>query len=72
MNSLFAIIEIVASHGGPQPWIHMVFLVIIAALYLAVAYINHAVAGFYSTFSPPYHPPTAWLTLPLTRIFLFI
>lgn len=48
MNSLFAIIEIVCSHGGPTPWVHMILLVVIAAGYLGVAYINYAHAHFYT------------------------
>ena len=49
LNSVLALFEIICTHAGPAPWIHIPFLIILAACYLAVAYITHATQGFYST-----------------------
>lgn len=48
LNSFFAIFEIIIPRTDPLPLIHLLFLVIILALYLALAYITHAVQGFYT------------------------
>jgi len=47
LNSVFAILEIVLPATNPPPWLHVVFLLIVLALYLALAYITHATQGFY-------------------------
>jgi hypothetical protein len=47
MNTLFALFEILIPRTQPQPWIHLLFVLIMLALYLAVAYITHAVEGFW-------------------------
>ena len=49
LNTVFALFDILFTHAGPHPWTHLPFLIIILALYLAVAYITHATEGFYST-----------------------
>lgn len=48
LNSVFALFEIVIPRTNPMPLIHMVWLVLILALYLAVAYITKANWGFYT------------------------
>lgn len=48
LNALFAIFEIIIPRTDPPSLIHFLFLVIILALYLALAYITHAVQGFYT------------------------
>lgn len=52
MNSGFALFEILFAHAGPSPWIHLLPLLVVLALYLGVAYITFATQGFYSTFVP--------------------
>ncbi|KAI4870225.1 hypothetical protein F4820DRAFT_404358 [Hypoxylon rubiginosum] len=47
-NSLFALVEIFVSRVDPPPWIHALWLVVIMALYLALAYVTHATKGFYT------------------------
>ncbi|SPO02294.1 uncharacterized protein DNG_04967 [Cephalotrichum gorgonifer] len=47
MNSFFALFEILIPRTAPQPWVHVVYLIIVMALYLALAYITHATKGFY-------------------------
>ena len=51
-NTLFALLEILCTNCGPSPWSHLPFLVLILGAYLGLAYITHAVDGFYRTFSP--------------------
>ncbi|CAJ2499940.1 Uu.00g027930.m01.CDS01 [Anthostomella pinea] len=48
MNSLFALIEIVLPRTNPMPPVHMLWLVVILACYLALAYVTHATKGFYT------------------------
>lgn len=48
MNSLWAVLEIFLSRVGPMPWIHIPFLILFLAGYLAVAYITKATQGFYT------------------------
>ena len=50
-NTLFALLEILCTNCGPSPWSHLPFLVMILGAYLGLAYITHAVDGFYRTFS---------------------
>ena len=47
LNSLFALVEIVLPRTSPPPPLHMAFLVVLLACYLALAYITHATEGFY-------------------------
>ncbi|KAK3330133.1 hypothetical protein B0H66DRAFT_46881 [Apodospora peruviana] len=47
MNSLFAMFEIVVSRTNPPPAVHMIWIIIILALYLALGYLTHATKGFY-------------------------
>lgn len=47
LNSLFALVEVVLPRTSPPPPLHIVFLVILLACYLALAYITHATEGFY-------------------------
>lgn len=47
MNSGFALFEIVVARTAPQPWLHVAGLIVLLALYLAVAYITRATKGFY-------------------------
>ena len=48
LNSVFALFEIVFPRTDPPPLVHMVWLILVLALYLAVAYITHASRGFYT------------------------
>ncbi|KAI8624067.1 hypothetical protein F5Y19DRAFT_338131 [Xylariaceae sp. FL1651] len=48
LNSVFALLEIVLPRTNPSPWIHLPFLILILALYLALAYLTHATKGFYT------------------------
>jgi uncharacterized membrane protein len=47
LNSLFALFEIVIPRTNPPPPLHILILVILLALYLALAYITHATQGWY-------------------------
>lgn len=47
LNGLFALFEIIIPRTSPPPPLHLVFLIILLALYLALAYITHATEGFY-------------------------
>ena len=47
LNSLFAIFEIIMPRTSPPPPLHILFLVILLACYLALAYITHATQGWY-------------------------
>ncbi|KAI1174287.1 hypothetical protein F4777DRAFT_390142 [Nemania sp. FL0916] len=56
LNSAFALFEVIVPRTAPgnQPWIHLPFLLLGLALYLALAYITHATKGFYTyTFLDP-------------------
>ncbi|KAL8781367.1 MAG: hypothetical protein Q9213_006022 [Squamulea squamosa] len=46
-NTVFAAFEILFTRTAPPPPAHLPFLVILLALYLALAYVTHATAGFY-------------------------
>ena len=50
LNSVFALFEILFTHAGPTPWTHIVFIIVLLASYLGVAYITRATQGFYSEF----------------------
>lgn len=47
MNSLFALLEVLLPRTAPSPWWHMGPLVILLALYLALAYVTYFDQGFY-------------------------
>lgn len=47
LNSLFALFEILIPRTNPPEWVHIPWLLLILALYLAVAYITQATQGFY-------------------------
>ncbi|CAK7229011.1 hypothetical protein SBRCBS47491_007104 [Sporothrix bragantina] len=47
MNSGFALFEVVVARTVPQPWVHIAGLIVLLALYLALAYITRATKGFY-------------------------
>ncbi|THH33151.1 hypothetical protein EUX98_g1042 [Antrodiella citrinella] len=54
LNTVFALFEIFLTHGGPMPWIHVLFLDLMLAGYLGIAYITHKTQGFYPyTFLDP-------------------
>ncbi|KAI1852066.1 hypothetical protein JX265_008129 [Neoarthrinium moseri] len=46
-NSLFALFEIVLTRTNPSPWIHILWAIVVLALYLALAYVTRATKGFY-------------------------
>lgn len=47
LNSVFALFEIIFPRTNPMPLVHMTWLILVLALYLAVAYITHARWGYY-------------------------
>ncbi|KAI4847570.1 hypothetical protein E4T44_04431 [Aureobasidium sp. EXF-8845] len=47
LNSVFAFAEIVIPRTLPHPWINIVPIVILLALYLGLAYLTHSTQGFY-------------------------
>ncbi|KAM0441217.1 hypothetical protein ACHAPT_000523 [Fusarium lateritium] len=47
LNSLFALFEILVPRTNPPEWVHIPWLILILALYLALAYITQATEGFY-------------------------
>ncbi|KAI1209721.1 uncharacterized protein F4807DRAFT_87678 [Annulohypoxylon truncatum] len=47
LNSFFALFEILVPRTQPQPWIHVLWLIVILAFYLALAYLTRATKGFY-------------------------
>ncbi|KAK3694688.1 hypothetical protein B0T22DRAFT_533691 [Podospora appendiculata] len=47
MNSVFAMFEIVVARTNPPPPVHMLWLILILALYLSLAYLTDATKGFY-------------------------
>lgn len=47
MNSLFALFEIFFTRTNPPLWIHLLFLIIILALYLGLAYLTRYTQGVY-------------------------
>uniref|UniRef100_L2FNW7 Uncharacterized protein n=1 Tax=Colletotrichum fructicola (strain Nara gc5) TaxID=1213859 RepID=L2FNW7_COLFN len=50
MNSGFALFEIIIprTSAAQLEWVHMLWLIIVLALYLALAYVTHATQGFYT------------------------
>lgn len=47
LNSVFAFLEILLPASEPHPWIQLIPIIVILALYLALAYLTHAVQGWY-------------------------
>lgn len=47
LNSVFAVFEIVVPRTDPPPAVHMVWLVLVLAGYLGLAYVTHAAQGWY-------------------------
>jgi uncharacterized membrane protein len=47
LNSLAALLEIILPATNPPPWLHIPLLIILLALYLALAYVTYATQGFY-------------------------
>jgi hypothetical protein len=47
LNSVMAFAEIVIPRTLPHPWINIIFIVILLALYLGLAYLTHSTQGFY-------------------------
>ncbi|KAI0839102.1 hypothetical protein F5Y06DRAFT_266013 [Hypoxylon sp. FL0890] len=48
LNSFFALFEIFVPRTNPHPWIHVLWLIVLLALYLALAYVTRATKGFYT------------------------
>ncbi|KAJ9655100.1 Vacuolar protein sorting-associated protein 8 [Neophaeococcomyces mojaviensis] len=56
LNSLAALLEIILPATNPPPFLHIPFLVVVLALYLALAYVTYATQGFYTySFLNPAH-----------------
>ncbi|KAI1114979.1 hypothetical protein F5Y14DRAFT_150827 [Nemania sp. NC0429] len=54
LNGVFAFVEIILPRTSPAPWTHLPFLLLLLALYLALAYVTRATKGFYTyTFLDP-------------------
>ncbi len=47
LNSFFALFELFVPRTDPPPAIHMLWLIVLLALYLALAYLTKATRGFY-------------------------
>ena len=48
LNTVFAAFEVLVTRTEPPPLLHLLLLVVILALYVALAYITRASEGFYS------------------------
>jgi short subunit fatty acids transporter len=48
LNSLYALFEIVFPRTEPLPFLHIIVIVVVLALYLSLAYLTHAVQGWYT------------------------
>ncbi|MCJ1470713.1 hypothetical protein MMC07_009360 [Pseudocyphellaria aurata] len=48
LNSVLALFEVLIPRTDPPPLLHLLFLIVILALYLALAYITVAAQGFYT------------------------
>jgi hypothetical protein len=51
LNTAFVLFEIIFTHVGPAPWIHLPFVIFFGVAYLGIVYITHATQGFYSASS---------------------
>lgn len=47
LNSFFALFEIIIPRTNPAPWIHTLWLVVVLAMYLGLAYLTHYTRGVY-------------------------
>lgn len=47
LNSAYALVEIILTRTEPRPWIHIVPIIILLALYLGLAYLTYATQHFY-------------------------
>ncbi|KAK5074865.1 Vacuolar protein sorting-associated protein 8 [Lithohypha guttulata] len=47
LNSLAALLEIILPATSPPPWLHVLFLIVLLAMYLGLAYVTHVTQGFY-------------------------
>lgn len=47
LNSVFAFLEIILPASEPHPWIQLVPIIVVLACYLGLAYLTHAVQGWY-------------------------
>ena len=47
LNSVFALFEIAVPRTSPPPWIHLLWLIVVLAMYLGLAFVTHAAQGFY-------------------------
>ncbi|KAI1821022.1 hypothetical protein F4861DRAFT_533270 [Xylaria intraflava] len=65
-NAVFAAIEILLPRTDPAPWTHLVFLLLVLALYLGLAYVTFATQGFYT-----YHFLDAGAQGPLVAAYVF-
>lgn len=45
---MYALFEILFSRTSPLPWLDVVPIVVLLALYLGLAYLTHATQGFYT------------------------
>jgi hypothetical protein len=48
LNSVFALFELLIPRTDPMPAVHMLWIIVVLALYLAVAYVTRATKGFYT------------------------
>ncbi|KAI1323519.1 hypothetical protein F5Y16DRAFT_383412 [Xylariaceae sp. FL0255] len=48
LNSAYALFEIIVPRTNPPPWVHIFWLIVLLALYLALAYLTFATKGFYT------------------------
>ncbi|KAJ4351566.1 uncharacterized protein N0V89_006909 [Didymosphaeria variabile] len=48
LNSFYALFEIVFPRTEPLPFLHIIVIVIVLALYLSLAYLTHALQGWYT------------------------
>ncbi|KAK5634827.1 hypothetical protein RRF57_010540 [Xylaria bambusicola] len=48
LNAALALFEIIIPRTHPTPWSRLPFLILLLALYLALAYLTHATKGFYT------------------------
>ncbi|KAE9368854.1 hypothetical protein N431DRAFT_494218 [Stipitochalara longipes BDJ] len=47
LNSVFGLFELVFTRINPSPWIHLLWLIILLAAYLGVAYVTYATKHYY-------------------------
>ncbi|TFK48103.1 hypothetical protein OE88DRAFT_1635377 [Heliocybe sulcata] len=48
LNTALACFEILLTSAVPLPWLHLLYCILLLALYLALAYVTHASQGFYT------------------------